>query len=364
SWDIKPIEVDPKKVNLLYAIYCAEAVLSIYEEQYPNDDRVRKCIEAAKTCFKNPSKENRDKAYSDAADTDADAYAANAATAAGYAATAAYAANATAYYAAYATAYYADNAAAFFAANAIKYARQAAKRTNKNIDFDSLLAKAQEDIWEYTQETTSSLRFSEEWDIKPILNSGYQADTIEDFISIAGPRQVWKTFDSIKAKYFYFILGNAYRYEISNFNTVFIYSIMWFYDEPKITYPISWNVKGIYNFGETDFPLIFVKDSPLINSWDIPEIDEFEVGDKVKIKSWIVFSWYCDNVGNKDFYNSDKRILEIIRTDYEKHPGWPKVWEDGEIVISIIHKDVNYTNATPKVISIPVSKAKEAIIKI
>ncbi|MCK9436206.1 MAG: hypothetical protein M0Q12_03235, partial [Synergistaceae bacterium] len=42
SWDIKPIEVDPKKVNLLYAIYCAEAVLSIYEEQYPNDDRVRK----------------------------------------------------------------------------------------------------------------------------------------------------------------------------------------------------------------------------------------------------------------------------------------------------------------------------------
>ncbi|MFA5724566.1 MAG: hypothetical protein WC979_10010, partial [Candidatus Pacearchaeota archaeon] len=43
---------------------------------------------------------------------------------------------------------------------AIKYAKEAAELANKNIDFDSLLAKAESDIWEYTQETTSSLRFA------------------------------------------------------------------------------------------------------------------------------------------------------------------------------------------------------------
>jgi len=159
SWDIKPIESDPKKVNLLHAIYCAEAVLSIYEERYPNDNRPRAAIEAAKACLKNPTKENKDIVY------DAAAYAGYA----GY--DAAYAADAAAYaaaYAAYAATYYAA-----FASYAIKYAKQAAELANKNIDFDSLRSKAENDIWEYTQETTSSLMFRNNlnlsWDIKPYV---------------------------------------------------------------------------------------------------------------------------------------------------------------------------------------------------
>jgi len=38
-----------------YAIYAAESVLGIYEKKYPEDDRPRKAIEAAKEYLKNPS---------------------------------------------------------------------------------------------------------------------------------------------------------------------------------------------------------------------------------------------------------------------------------------------------------------------
>jgi len=38
-----------------YAIYAAEQVIEIYEQEYPNDDRPRKAIEAAKNYLDNPS---------------------------------------------------------------------------------------------------------------------------------------------------------------------------------------------------------------------------------------------------------------------------------------------------------------------
>ncbi len=41
-----------------YAVYAAEAVIDIYEKKYPNDDRPRKAIEAAKVYIANPSEEN------------------------------------------------------------------------------------------------------------------------------------------------------------------------------------------------------------------------------------------------------------------------------------------------------------------
>lgn len=53
-----------KKDSVSLAIYSAELVIDIYEKQYPDDDRPRKAIEAAKKVLKNDTKENRDAARS------------------------------------------------------------------------------------------------------------------------------------------------------------------------------------------------------------------------------------------------------------------------------------------------------------
>jgi hypothetical protein len=96
------------KQQIKWSIYCAEQVIKIYEDKYPNDDRPRKAIAAAKAYLKSPTKENKAAAYAAA---NADAYAAARAAA----------------YAAYAAAYaaYAANAA-YAAANAAAYAARAA----------------------------------------------------------------------------------------------------------------------------------------------------------------------------------------------------------------------------------------------
>jgi len=47
-----------KKIQLQFAILCAESVLHIFETQYPDDDRPRKAIEAAKNYLGNPNKDN------------------------------------------------------------------------------------------------------------------------------------------------------------------------------------------------------------------------------------------------------------------------------------------------------------------
>src|SRR5271157_2942357 len=46
-----------------YAIYSAELVIYLFEEKYPNDDRLRKAIEAAKNYLNDPTKENRSAAW-------------------------------------------------------------------------------------------------------------------------------------------------------------------------------------------------------------------------------------------------------------------------------------------------------------
>jgi hypothetical protein len=60
------------KQKIQYAIYAAEQVIEIYEKKYPDDNRPRKAIEAAKAYLKSPTKKNKDAA----------AYAADAAAAA------------------------------------------------------------------------------------------------------------------------------------------------------------------------------------------------------------------------------------------------------------------------------------------
>jgi hypothetical protein len=95
------------KQYVSYAVYCAEQVIDIYEKEYPEDDRPRQAIEAAKKCIKYKSKKNMA------------AYAASAAYAAAYAAASAATAAATAAYAATAyAAYAADSAATAYAAYA------------------------------------------------------------------------------------------------------------------------------------------------------------------------------------------------------------------------------------------------------
>jgi hypothetical protein len=102
------------RVRLMFAVLCAEAVLHIYETAYPQDDRPRKAIEAAKAYIINPSAALA-------------ARAANAARAAANAA-AAYHSDDDASYA-----YYADANAA-----AVAYAAEA----NAEIDFCALADKA------------------------------------------------------------------------------------------------------------------------------------------------------------------------------------------------------------------------------
>jgi hypothetical protein len=146
NWLIVRFMTHEQKVQ--YAIFAAEQVIDIYEKKYPDDDRPRKAIEAAKNYLKDKSLENKNAAYAAAydaayaayaaadayayaaADDAADAaYVAAAAADAAYAAAAAaasyaYAAAAAAAYAADATADAAD--AAYVAAYAAAYAAYAA----------------------------------------------------------------------------------------------------------------------------------------------------------------------------------------------------------------------------------------------
>ena len=105
SWGI--VRLMNHKQKIKYAIFAAEQVLSIFEEKYPNDNRPRKAIEAARNYLENPCKETADAAaYAADAAADAAAYAADAVDAvdaADAAAYAAYAADAAAYATAYAT---------------------------------------------------------------------------------------------------------------------------------------------------------------------------------------------------------------------------------------------------------------------
>jgi hypothetical protein len=108
-----------KENKIHYAIFAAEQVIDIFEKKYPNDNRPRKAIEAAKNYLKDPSAANKKVAYAAAAAAAyAAAYATNAAAyAADAAAYAAYAADAAAAYAAAADAY-ATNATAHAATDA------------------------------------------------------------------------------------------------------------------------------------------------------------------------------------------------------------------------------------------------------
>lgn len=48
-WCLRATTEDSKSVSVSFSIFCAESVLPIWEKHYPNDDRPRKAIEAAKS---------------------------------------------------------------------------------------------------------------------------------------------------------------------------------------------------------------------------------------------------------------------------------------------------------------------------
>jgi hypothetical protein len=98
-----------KKLELVkYAVFAAEQVLYLYENKYPDDDRPRKAIEAAKKYINDPSSENA----SSAASTSASAAASSA--------------SASSAAAAYASAVYASASAAASSASAAAEASSAA----------------------------------------------------------------------------------------------------------------------------------------------------------------------------------------------------------------------------------------------
>ena len=79
-----------------FAADCAERVLGLFEAKFPDDDRPRKAIEAARACIADPTPENRAAAGAAAGAAGAAWVAGAAAYAANAAAYAAYAANANA----------------------------------------------------------------------------------------------------------------------------------------------------------------------------------------------------------------------------------------------------------------------------
>jgi hypothetical protein len=99
------------KNKIHYAIYAAEQVIEIYEKKYPDDQRPRNAINAAKKVLKSNTKKNRDAA-------DASSHAAYAAADAS--SHAAYAAADASSHAAYAAAYAAADASSHAAADAMK----------------------------------------------------------------------------------------------------------------------------------------------------------------------------------------------------------------------------------------------------
>ena len=102
-----------RKQKVQYAIFAAELVIDIYEKKYPDNDKPKKAIEAAKAYLKNPSKKTKSDASNAA---NAAAYAAANVAADAAANVAAYAANVAANVAAYA-ANAAANVTAYAAAN-------------------------------------------------------------------------------------------------------------------------------------------------------------------------------------------------------------------------------------------------------
>jgi hypothetical protein len=128
AWSISK---NKNRVRAMFAILCAEAVLDVYETAYPQDDRPRKAIEAAKEYVKNPSAH----AAADAAD---DAYAAARDAVA-------FAPYATALAAALAAELAAERATARAADDAARAAARAADDAARaDIDFGALADKAVE----------------------------------------------------------------------------------------------------------------------------------------------------------------------------------------------------------------------------
>jgi len=115
-----------RKQYLAYAIFAAEQVIDIFETCYPNDDRTRTAIKAARLVLQNNNKKNRTNAASAAASAADSAAAASAAAASAAAASAADAYAAVAAYAAASAAAYAADAAADAAAYAADAAADAA----------------------------------------------------------------------------------------------------------------------------------------------------------------------------------------------------------------------------------------------
>ena len=95
NWVIVRLMTHEQQIQ--YAVFAAEQVISIYEKEYPDDDRPRKAIEAARAVLENRTDENVEaeaRAEAEAARARAEAARARAAEAAAAAARAAWAARA------------------------------------------------------------------------------------------------------------------------------------------------------------------------------------------------------------------------------------------------------------------------------
>jgi len=64
--------LDNNLISIKWALSCAKHVLHIFEEQYPNDKRPRKAIEAASNWIRDPSEQNRKACIDVGDDTDID----------------------------------------------------------------------------------------------------------------------------------------------------------------------------------------------------------------------------------------------------------------------------------------------------
>jgi predicted DNA binding protein len=69
TWAIQKTqdETEAKKLLVTFSVWCAESVIDVFEKRYPEDDRPRKAIEAAKTYLNDMTEKNRQAARAAAA---------------------------------------------------------------------------------------------------------------------------------------------------------------------------------------------------------------------------------------------------------------------------------------------------------
>jgi len=132
--------LDTKMISVKWAISCAKHVLHLFEEQYPDDKKPRKSIEAASNWIKDPSEKNRMVCKDAYVDSYTSSRINNITKSAAYAAYASNSAAYAVYYSSFVAAYFAASDASIASPNKYLEIKWQRKKLNQIVYEDILLA--------------------------------------------------------------------------------------------------------------------------------------------------------------------------------------------------------------------------------